>query len=385
MKNLLSGKKISLVACGLILSSSVAFGANTVDSAFKEGKVSGNITAYGVKTNMKDGEKDANSGYGTIGLAYETGVVKGFSAKTAFVAGHAVADGSFEDSDPTTVGDDDNFKKALMTEAYIKYATDLFSVTAGRQAIDLEWLGDFNEAVVAAITPTKDTTIVLGYTNRVAVADEDEIIDFSEPTEDGAYVADIKYTGLESVEFNPYYYSAPDAVDFYGLKTTFTADMFGAVAHYAKSSVDETFGLNNGAEDGSIGHVELNTTIADFTAAAGYIKTDKNGGVGLMDTYGDNINPFDSGNNVYNADAKTVYGSLGYTVASVELGALYGQTTYGTNADFKEKELNLTAGYPITESLTTSVLLADIDGEETDTNTRTVDQQYATLKVDYTF
>ena len=31
MKNLLSGKKISLVACGLILSSSMAFGAETID------------------------------------------------------------------------------------------------------------------------------------------------------------------------------------------------------------------------------------------------------------------------------------------------------------------------------------------------------------------
>ena len=29
---------ISLVACGLLLSSSVALGTNTVDSAFKEGK-----------------------------------------------------------------------------------------------------------------------------------------------------------------------------------------------------------------------------------------------------------------------------------------------------------------------------------------------------------
>ena len=76
-----------------------------------------------------------------------------------------------------------------------------------------------------------------------------------------------------------------------------------------KCSVDEE--TKNGQKDGSIGHVELNTTISDFTAAVGYIKTDKNGGVGLMDTYGDNINPFDSGNNVYNADAKTVYGSLG--------------------------------------------------------------------------
>ena len=39
MKNLLKGNKVSLVACGLLLSSSFAFGANTIDSAFKEGKV----------------------------------------------------------------------------------------------------------------------------------------------------------------------------------------------------------------------------------------------------------------------------------------------------------------------------------------------------------
>ena len=38
MKNLLKGNKVSLVACGLLLSSSFAFGADSVDAAFKEGK-----------------------------------------------------------------------------------------------------------------------------------------------------------------------------------------------------------------------------------------------------------------------------------------------------------------------------------------------------------
>ncbi len=255
----------------------------------------------------------------------------------------------------------------------------MFSLTAGRQAIDLEWLGDFNEAVVAAITPTKDTTIVLGYTNQQAVADEDEIIDFSEPTEDGAYVADVKYTGLESVEFNPYFYSAPDAVDFYGLKTTFTADMFGAVAHYAKSSVDETFGLANAAEDGSIGHAELNTTLAGVSAAVGYIKTDKDGGTGLMDTYGDNISPFDEGANTYSADAKTVYGSLGYTIADVELGALYGETKFAV--DTEENELNLTAGYSFTDSLGVSLLFVNYDLEGSSDS----DFKSASATVEYTF
>ena len=47
---------ISLAACGLLLSSSVAFGANSVDSAFKEGKVSGSLSAYGVTQDNKTGD-----------------------------------------------------------------------------------------------------------------------------------------------------------------------------------------------------------------------------------------------------------------------------------------------------------------------------------------
>lgn len=70
MKNLLSGKKISLVACGLILSSSVAFGANTVDSAFKEGKVSGALSAYGTSTDNKDGNADSAFTSGAVSLGF---------------------------------------------------------------------------------------------------------------------------------------------------------------------------------------------------------------------------------------------------------------------------------------------------------------------------
>ena len=97
---------------------------------------------------------------------------------------------------------------------------------------------------------------------------------------------------------------------------------------------------------------------------------------------GDNINPFDSGNLVYNPDARTVYGSLGYTVASVELGALYGVTTYGTD-DSKEKELNLTASYPVTESLTTSILYGDVNEDAADVDYK--DDKYVLASVEYTF
>ena len=370
MKNLLSGKKISLVACGLILSSSMAFGAETIDSAFKEGKVSGSLGIYGEKYDHKGGTEDTGFGNGQATVAFETASFYGLSAKAEFKGNLDL--GEVSNGDRETGAPFEN--NSLMTEAYIKYSMEGLSISAGRQAVDLEWLGDYHEAVVAAITAIPDTTVVLGYTQRKAESGIDLSEDFHEFNGNkGAYVIDVKYAGLEGVEFNPYAYSAPDVADWYGLKTTFTADMFGAVAHYAISSEDTQ-------DDGSIGHLELNTTLAGVSAAVGYIKTDKDVGAGsMLAAEGDNISPFEDGNQVYEADARTVYGSLGYTIADLELGALYGQTTYGTTDD-KEKELNLTATYPITESLAASILYGDVTAELSDD-----DYNKVLASVEYTF
>lgn len=376
---------ISLVVCGLLLSSSVAFGANTVDSAFKEGKVFGSLGLYGQKVDAKGdsttGNGDSGYGNGNATLGFETASLYGFTGKAEFKGN--VKLGEKEHSDYNTGAPFQNH--SLMTEAYIKYINDAFFVSAGRQTIDLEWLADYNEAVVAGITAIPDTVAVVGYTARKAESSIDLSEDFYDINRNkGALVTDIKYTGLKSVEFNPYAYSAPDLVNFYGLKTTFTADMFGAVAHYAKSSVDSSIAGTNDTDgnlidDGSIGHVELNATVSDFKAAIGYIKTDKDAGVGLMASYGDNISPLEDGNQVYGADAKTTYGSVGYTIGSVAFGALYGETKYGVNND-KEEELDLTAEYTITEYLTASLVYADINAEDSST-----DYNKVLASVEYTF
>ena len=83
---------------------------------------------------------------------------------------------------------------------------------------------------------------------------------------------------------------------------------------------------------------------------------------------------------VYSADAKTIYGSLGYTIADVELGALYGETEF--EQDFKEKELNLTAGYPFTESLAASILYGDV---KADKDYGDFDYNKVLASVEYTF
>ena len=357
MRNLLTGKKVSLVVSGLILSSTMTFAADTIDSAFKEGKVTGSLGIYGQKVEVKNFEPDFGYANANATLGYETASFYGISAKAEFKGNLKL--GEVEKGDYKS---EDAFQNtALMTEAYLKYANEMIALKAGRQAVDLEWMGDYQQAVIAEITAIADTTIVLGYSQRKAESGIDLSEDFDKFNGNkGAYVADIKYAGFAGVEFNPYFYSAPDMADWFGLKTTFSADNFGLIAHYAATNEDSN--KNGQLEDGTIGHVELNTKIEDFTAAVGYIKTDKDGGAGSMAEIGDNISPFEDGNYVYEIDAKTIYGSLGYTIADIELGALYGQTKF--ERDYKEKELNLTVAYAFTDSLEASVLYADIKADK---------------------
>ncbi|MCT7569626.1 Opr family porin [Aliarcobacter butzleri] len=375
-------KRLSLITCGLVLSSSFVFAneVKTFDDAFKSGKASGSLGLYGQsiekdKVTAPDKKEFGYlNGYATIG--YETASLYGFSAKAEFRGNLDL--GERENGDRK-----EQFQNnSLMTEGYLKYANDAFFVSAGRQAIDLEWLSDYHEAVVAGITAVPDTTIVLGWTKRKAESTAELSEDFWKINENkGAYVADIKYAGFTGVELNPYYYSAPDLADWYGLKTTFSTDYFGVVAHYAASNEDV-----QDVEDGSIAHVELNTEIDGFTAAVGYIKTDKDGGTGTMSAAGDNISPFEDGNYNYGLDAKTVYGSLGYTIADVTFGALYGQTDYDydtTVKNLKEKELNLSVGYAFTESLSTSVLYVNVDADSNEPDYSDYDKWIATIE--YTF
>ena len=162
MKNLLSGNKISLITCGLILSSSIVFAADTIDSAFKEGKASGSLALYGQKVDGKglliDGQGDSGFGNANATVAFETASFYGFNAKAEFKGNLGL--GEIEKYDRDGGADSAFANNSLMTEAYLKYAMEGFSITAGRQAIDLEWLGDYNEAVVAAITAIPDTTVV---------------------------------------------------------------------------------------------------------------------------------------------------------------------------------------------------------------------------------
>jgi len=343
--------KIShLTAASLILSSSM-FANDTIDSSIKNGTVSGDIILYAEKTNLKGNNPDEGFTSGSIGLGYETADFNGIKAAVGFRGNH-----DFSEVEDGNYGGD---TKALVHTANISYANGSANLTIGRQEVDLEWMGDFYEAAVLGVTAIPNTAITLGYTKRIATADADaELESFEKINDDkGAYVLDVKYEGINGLVLNPYYYKAEDVASWYGIEADFDTDAFGVTGHIAQTSEDTI------ADDGQIIHLEARTSISGLGLNAGYIATDKDGAIGSMDTMGDNINPLEDGNQVYVADADTTYLALSYKVAGIELGSIYGQTKY---AQDKEKELNITADYSITDNLSTGLLFVDVDAQNSD-------------------
>ena len=357
-------KKISLVAASLLLASNI-IAQDSFENAIKAGTVSGDIVLYGASESRNAGNPEEGFTSGSIGLGYETGSFNGFQAEVGFRANH--------DFSEQTDGLHDDTTKAILHTANISYTNKYFGLKAGRQEIDLEWMGDFHEALVASTTVIPNTTVVLGFTNRIAVADADDYLASFEKVNDdnGAYVLDVKYEGIEGLVANPYYYDAPDLANWYGLKLDYDTNMFGITAHGAKSSEDTM------TDDGEILHFEARTVLSGLSINAGYITTDKDIGVGSIASLGDNISPFEDGNQVYEADADTTYLGLGYEISGVELAALYGQTKY---ANDKEKELNLAVDYGITDNLAVGALFVDVNAQDSND-----DYNRVSLTVEYTF
>ena len=347
-------KKLSLLTCGLIFTATSAVAGPKIEDAFAEGKASGDISIYTAKTKKEGTNKDEGFTAGSVGISYLTERYYNFRLKGSVRAAHEFSEVEEADYEAALTQD------SVMNEVYVKYENeDLeFSVIAGRQEIDLEWLGDFNEAIIAEVGSVSNTTITAGFADRQALAAPDELTDFVDMSTSGIYFLDVKNTSIEGVELNPYYYNIKDLSKFYGLKATYSNDMFGILGHYATTKEDIS-----GTQDGNIAQAEVSFAIADISFAAGYIKADKDGGIGSMGTYGDNIMPVDEGTQIYAADAKTVYASITAEVMEeVEVSAIYADTEYGA-ANAEESEFNLVVGAELVENLELEILYISVDAQ----------------------
>jgi hypothetical protein len=370
----------------LAVSAIVASGAfaTSLEDAFAKGKVSGEIGGYITSSSNGGATPDTAYSLGSVALNYETASLNGFKASLGFMASTKIdsKNNGYDSSNPSSGANP--VAKSIMNVANVSYASDAFTVIAGKQAIDLEWIADYHEAVVGVVSAIPNTTIILGHTERInASANDGALEEFSvSGTEKGANVLDVTYEIDKTTKVGAYYMDAPNVFSAVGAKVEAEVSGLGVVGKYAKTSEDAA-----GTKDGSIMALDLSYKVEEIALNGGYISTDKDGGIGSISALGDNINPLDSGNQVYTTDAKTLYVGASTTVAGFELGGIYGTTDYkyddnGVTKKGDESELNLTASWEckFVKNLKINALYANISGE-----TSAADSSYYSLQAVYSF
>lgn len=367
-------KKINLsILTTTLLASSLLANSITVEEALKNGKISGEVSLYLEQANNNGSTKDSGYSNGSLSLGYETVSFDGFKASLGFISNTELSEKAEDDySDGST-------PKSVMHTANINYTNDDFLLTLGRQAIDLEWIGDYHEAIVASTSLIQNTTIILGHTNKINTSSNDGALEnFNDigANKDGATVLDVNYKINNNLNINAYYMNVKNTFNAAGITLETSISNFNTVLKYATTDEDIL-----GTEDGKILAIDLSYNIENFNINGGYITTDKNGGIGSISTLGDNINPLDSGNNVYSTDADTYYIGADIVLADINFAAMYGKTDYNNIGQSEtEKEFNFSVEKEIIKDTTLSFTYADIDAYENDKNS-----DYFNIQLVYSF
>ncbi len=386
-------KKItmSLVVVAALTSTAMA-DVTSLEDAFVKGKVSGEIGAYTSAVNNSRSSYDTGYSLGSVSLNYETASLNGFKASLGFMANTKFgeknngSDATKLDADGKPADDYADGVKSIMNIANVSYTTDAFTLIVGKQAIDLEWIGDYHEAVVGIVSAIPNTTIILGHTERINTSANDGALEefHVSGSEEGANVFDVTYAIDDKTKIGAYYMDAPDVFSAVGAKVEAEIAGLSVIAKYAQTSEDGYEEDNvTKLSDGSIMALDFGYKVGEIALKGGYITTDSKGKIGSLDALGDNISPLDSGNQVYVADAKTLYVGVSTSVAGFELGGIYGTTGYkDATKDEDESELNLTASWEckFVKNLKISLLYANISAE-----TAADDSKYYSAQLAYSF
>lgn len=391
-----------LTAMSILWSSTVLAADATlspIEKAFKNGTASGHIGLYGEYTKLGKGVSNTNSLGKTSGnvsylapsasFIYESAPIR----KVSFGAGAWTTDALYEgikgdyDGSYANAAGIVNAHTVLHTLFAKVEHEGLGFVSYGRQEVDLQWATDYIQGLVANVTPIANLSVTAFWASKRSVVGFDEIsTQFTDMNGNkGVYGLDVSYKVANIITLNPYYYYSPKFVHIPGVKLI--ADVkAGALEsstmfQYAVSKVDKsvTDGTNEianmlevaGSQDGSWIQVEetlrLNMSKMKVDAGAGFIKTDKKGGAGLIGAYGDQ-NPLEEGNHTFEPNAQQIYVFANCGIGMFNLGVMYGHTSYdsvselsGASESFKDNEIDVKVGADLTRGFGVDLVYAYVN------------------------
>ena len=365
--------KLGLMAT-LALGYTSAFSAQSLASAFEEGKVSGEIKSQYFQKEVSNEKVSIWTNGGN--LSYVTGDYYGFKSGVTLQASTVTA--SYLDNAPTAYNKDQNVSGAVLSQAYLQYSISNTTGKIGRQDSSttlVEGSGsrifkESFEGVVISNTDISNTTIVAAYVDkeqyRTNIAsggtEVKEVSDF-EQIQDGAYTVYVNNKSIKDLTVDAQYalinsdtHTADDTKAFYA------AGSYNLSPFTIETQTYQTDNGNAVNSKGSAYGVNLLGNFDKLSLGVAYSIVDKD--ANIINGIGNGADYLYTGTwiygGIYDADTNAYKLSAGYKITTdLSFDLNYGAWKTGTNPTASETDFITT--YTFNENFSTKFVLATYD------------------------
>ncbi len=357
-------KKSTFLLISMIASMALA-NSDTLQSALKDGKFSGDISAFSETRHINEGQKSVyynNTSYiiGSVGLKYESDFYKNFKFVTGFrgTAPLYEKDKNYKtlhgtgDSTERIYEDD----RMMLSNLYLEYNAYDTSVKVGRQEMITDWVGKINDGVRVTNNSIENLTLDAIWTRAQGRVYMKEMWGFKSINKDNGGLFNLggTYKFDNGLGFKAYGLYADEVFSALGAKIIYDGQVsdelgVGGTIHYAQSDEDKN------KDDGSVFEGLLYAKYLDTKLTLGYVKSGKEIGWGSLNTAGDQIVQFEEGDVMYERDVKTFYAMLSTSIADLSVTGIFGTTEYklkgGDDTNYRQNEFSAWLSYPIMKNL----------------------------------
>ena len=378
--------KLSLAAIVVAGLSTSSFAADTLEGAFKEGKVTGALKAY-----YWDRDNAANVVNGTVAgsadifntglmLNYVTGSFHGLSLGFTGQANAAPFASSKAKGETTPVytanfAGDEYGSGAVLSEAYVAYSMKNTTALVGRMFLETPLVASsgsrmVKEAFEGVAVINKDlpnTTLIAGYVQKFQSRTDGngKVGNFTKtfsagllalPLDDGAYTLAAINKSVPGLTLTAAYADAIDAAKIVYLEAAYEGKVsgftYGLAAQYYNTNYDSQYEAPNLVEDSSLFGLKATLGMGPVTGTLAYSSVGNDGVMGVTPGLGNGADLIYTGSAInsftYLAGTDAYKIGVDYAITSnASIGASYvGATTEVLGlADVKQSYVSLIGSY----------------------------------------
>jgi hypothetical protein len=355
--------------------------AATIEDAFKNGKVKGEIGSYFEQIDSKQADKNRGWANAYLSLKYETQEWNRVKAGVGFFGHSQVYNDSKDGSDPFNV---DVEKEYTVPELYLNLGfAEKSSVTVGRwEHKKVSHIDDVqSEGAYVNFQEIPNLELISGFMTRFAEIDYDDSEDFGRTTDAQDLNSNVTY-GVDSEPYvlfldprykinkdllilNPFVYYQDGYAAVYGLDTKwkYKPDEKSKITYGNELNYYHVVSDKAGFGDADAWMVAPNIAVGPVTVRVGTVKLDGGNSFNRPDWFSEWSTGMDQ-TKVYgsNADLELYFTNIKYTKNKFWTSVAYGDYSYDTNSTQGNgtQEMEWLTGYNFTKSLSGEIRLFNV-------------------------